>query len=135
MENQPRKGLEIDQLYQSFINHSQSMLKMEVKVDNKAYQGDINSLKLNHQLQQVQFYFNVHHIEEEQNISFAQLKLEGHALTQLESHMDTLRLEGDPLVTKWEDFEIIIKSQFYPMGIQNTSGSSGTTLGRSMGRV
>ena len=41
------------------------MLKMEVKVDNKEYQGEINALKLNHWLQQVQFYFSVHHIEEE----------------------------------------------------------------------
>jgi hypothetical protein len=30
--------------------------------------------------------------------------------------METLRLEGDPPVTKWEDFKTLIKSQFYPIG-------------------
>jgi hypothetical protein len=30
--------------------------------------------------------------------------------------METLRLEGDPLVTRWEDFKTLIKSQFYPIG-------------------
>jgi hypothetical protein len=42
------------------------------------------------------------------------LKLEGHALTQ-EIHTKTLRLEGDSLVTMWEDFKTLIKSQFYPI--------------------
>jgi hypothetical protein len=55
-------------------------------------------------------------IDEEKKISFSRLKLEGHALTWWESHMETLRLEGDPLVTKWEDFKTLIKSQFYPIG-------------------
>jgi hypothetical protein len=30
--------------------------------------------------------------------------------------METLRLEGDPPVTMWEDFKTLIKSQFYPIG-------------------
>jgi hypothetical protein len=30
--------------------------------------------------------------------------------------METLRLEGDPPVTRWEDFKTLIKSQFYPIG-------------------
>ena len=25
-------------------------------------------------------------------------------------------MEGDPLVTRWEDFKTLIKSQFYPIG-------------------
>ena len=29
--------------------------------------------------------------------------------------METLRLEGEPPVTKWEDFKTLIKSQFYPI--------------------
>jgi hypothetical protein len=43
------------------------------------------------------------------------LKLEGHALTRWEIHTKTLRLEGEPLVTIWEDFKTLIKSQFYPI--------------------
>jgi hypothetical protein len=49
----------------------------------------------NHWLQQIEVYFSVHHIEEEEKISFARLKLEGHALTLWEIHTDTHRLEGD----------------------------------------
>jgi hypothetical protein len=30
--------------------------------------------------------------------------------------METLRLEGDLLVTRWEDFKTLIKSQLYPIG-------------------
>jgi hypothetical protein len=29
--------------------------------------------------------------------------------------METLRLEGDPPVTRWENFKTFIKSQFYPI--------------------
>jgi hypothetical protein len=47
---------------------------MEVKVG-------INALNLNHWLQQLEVYFSVHNIDEEQEISFSQLKLEGNAST------------------------------------------------------
>jgi hypothetical protein len=58
---------------------------MEAKVDIKPYQGEIDALKLNDWLQQLEFYFNVHHIDEEQKIIFTRLKLEGHALKNLRS--------------------------------------------------
>jgi hypothetical protein len=54
---------------------------MEAKVEINPYQCEIDELKLNHWLQQLEFYFSVHLIDEEKNISFARLKLEGHALT------------------------------------------------------
>jgi len=54
---------------------------MEVKVDIDPYQGEINVVKLNNYLQQVEVYFSVHNIDEEQRILFSRLKLEGHALT------------------------------------------------------
>ena len=50
-------------------------------MDINPCQGEIDALKLNHWLQQLEVYFSVHHIDEAQNISFARLKLEGHALT------------------------------------------------------
>jgi hypothetical protein len=83
---------------------------MEVKVDIKPYQGDINTLKLNHWSQQLEVYFSIDHIDEGQKISLARLKLEGHALNWWKSHTDTLSLEGDPLVTRWEDLKTLIKS-------------------------
>jgi len=88
---------------------------MEEKVNIKTYQGDLNALKVNHLYKQLEFYVSINHIYEENNISFATLKLEGHALTWWEIHTETLRLEGDPLVTRWENFKTIIKSQFYPI--------------------
>jgi hypothetical protein len=80
------KESEKEQLSSSVVNPSQSLFKMEVKVDINPYQGEIDALKLNHWLQQLEVYFSVHHIDEEQNISFARLKLEGHALTWWEIH-------------------------------------------------
>jgi hypothetical protein len=43
---------------------------MEVKVDIKTKQSEINAVKLNNWLQLLEVYFNVHHIEEEKNIFF-----------------------------------------------------------------
>jgi hypothetical protein len=54
---------------------------MEAKVYINPYQGEIDALKLNHWLQQIEVYFSFHHIDEKQKISFARLKLECHALT------------------------------------------------------
>jgi len=54
---------------------------MEAKVNIKQYQGEINVIKLNNWLQQLEGYFSLHNIEEEHNISLVRLKLEGHALT------------------------------------------------------
>jgi len=85
-------------------------------VDTNPYQGHINALKHNHWLQQLEVYFIIHHIDEEQHILFARLKLEGHALTWWEIHTETLRMEGDPLVTRWEELKTIMNSQFYTIG-------------------
>jgi hypothetical protein len=54
---------------------------MEVKVDIIPYECEIDALKMSHWLQQLEVYFSIHHIDEEHNISFVRLKLEGHALT------------------------------------------------------
>jgi hypothetical protein len=83
------------------MNPSYSLFKMEEKLDINPYQGDIDALKMSHWLHQLEVYFIVHHIDEEKNISFTRLKLEGHALTWWEIHMETLRLKGDLKVTRW----------------------------------
>jgi hypothetical protein len=54
---------------------------MVEKVDINPYQGEIDALKLNHWLQEIEVYFNVNHIDEEKNKSFSSLKLEREALT------------------------------------------------------
>ena len=54
---------------------------MEEKVEKNPYQSEINALKLNHWLQQLEFYFRIHHKDKGKKISFSRLKLEDHALT------------------------------------------------------
>ena len=83
IENRPKKEPRKDQPSLSAMN--QSLFKMEEKLDIKPYHGEIDALKLNHWLQQLEFYFNIHQIEEGKNISFTGLKLEGHAFTWWES--------------------------------------------------
>ena len=95
------------------MNKSQPLFKMEAKVYINSYHNEIDALKLNHWLQQLEVYFNIHQIEEEQHIPFAWMKLEGHAFTWWERHMETLRLEGDPLMTMCEEFKTLINSPFY----------------------
>jgi hypothetical protein len=76
----------------------------------------IDFIKLNHWLQQLEVYFSVQNIDKEYKIPFSRLKLEGHALSWWEIHMETLKLEVDPLITKWGVFKTLIKSQFYHVG-------------------
>jgi hypothetical protein len=121
-----RKESEKEQPSSSVVNPSQSLFKMEAKVDIKPYQGEINALEMNHWLQQLEFYFSVHTIDKGKKISFDRLKLEGNALTSRESHRKTLRLEGDQ-VTRWEDFKTLIKYQFYPIEYIEDPGPCGTT--------
>lgn len=61
-ENQPKKESRKDQPSSSVMN--QSLFKMEAKIDIKLYQDEIDALKWNHWLQQVEVYFSVHQIEE-----------------------------------------------------------------------
>jgi hypothetical protein len=112
-ENESWKESGKEHLSLSGMNPSQSLFNMEAKVDIHPYQGEVDVLKMNHWLQQLEFYFSVHHIDEEHKISFARLKLEGHALTWWERYTKTLRMVGDPPVTIWEEFKTLIKSQFY----------------------
>jgi hypothetical protein len=68
------------------VNPPESLFNMEAEVDIIPYQGEIDALKLNHWLQQLEVYFSIHHVDEGHKISFSRLKLEGHTLTWWESH-------------------------------------------------
>jgi hypothetical protein len=115
LEKKSRKEPKKEKPSSIAIIPSQYLFKMEVKVYIKPYQGEINVLKLNDWLNKLEVYFSVHNIDEDKNISFSQLKLEGQALTWWEIHVDTLGLEGDLLVNKWEDLKTLIKSQVFPI--------------------
>jgi hypothetical protein len=75
-------------------------------------------LKLNQWLQQLEVYFSVHEVSGAQRISFAHLKLEGHALTWWESDAIARRLGNEPPMIDWEVFKDMIKSHFYPIGYE-----------------
>ena len=58
MEKEPKK----ERPSSNVITYFQSLFKVEVKVEIKPYQGDIDVVKLNQWLQQLKVYFNVHNI-------------------------------------------------------------------------
>jgi hypothetical protein len=50
-----------------------------------SYVREVDAIRLNQWLQQMEFYYNVHELIGKQNIYFARLKLEIHALAWWES--------------------------------------------------
>jgi hypothetical protein len=64
----------------------------------------------------MEVYFNMHEVTRNQKIYFSWLKLEGDALTWWESHTVRRELANEPLVTHWEVFNDMMKSQFHPIG-------------------
>ncbi len=67
-KNHSKKEPKKDQPILSHVN--QSLFKIEEKIILKLYHGEIDALKFNHWLQQMEFYFSVHQIEEGHKISF-----------------------------------------------------------------
>jgi hypothetical protein len=68
LEKESKKELEKEKSCSSTITPSQTLFKMEAKVDINPYQREIDVVKLNHWLQQLEVCFNVHDIDEEHNI-------------------------------------------------------------------
>jgi hypothetical protein len=69
---------------------------VEAKVDIKPYIKEVDVIRLNQWLQQMEVYFNVHEVTRKQNIYFSRLKLEGHALTWWESDTISKALGNEP---------------------------------------
>jgi len=65
-----KKDLEKDKPSSNANTPSQPLFKMEVKVDIKPYQGEIDATKFNHLLEQLEVYFCVHNIDEGHKNSF-----------------------------------------------------------------
>jgi hypothetical protein len=91
---------------------------VEAKVDIKPYAREVYVIRLNQWLQQMEVYFNVHKITGKQNISFAQLNIEGRALAWWESDAVIRLLGNEPPMNNWEVFKDMIKSNFYPIGYE-----------------
>jgi len=88
---------------------------VEAKVDIKPYVREVDSIKLNHWPQKMEVYFSVHDLIKKQNIAFAWLKLEDHALGSWESDPTRRELQNDPPVIDWEVFKDMIEAHFYPI--------------------
>jgi hypothetical protein len=100
----------------SLPSSSNIPFKVEEKLEIPMYDGQVNVEKLNSWLKQLEVYFGLYQIKETQHISFSHLKMSRHALLWWESYVDALRIGKNPMVTKWEDFKALLKSQFYPIG-------------------
>jgi hypothetical protein len=63
LEKESRKDPKKEKPSSSENSPSQSLFKMEEKVDIKPCQCDIDVVNLNHWLEQLEVYFSVHHME------------------------------------------------------------------------
>jgi hypothetical protein len=77
----------------------------------------------------------VHNVGEEKKTLFSPLKLEGYSQSWWEIYTKTLRLEGDPLVTKWEVFKNSIKPKFYTIKYEEEQRFIDTTTDIIKGKV
>jgi hypothetical protein len=91
---------------------------VEEKVDIKPYTRELDAIRMNQWIHHMEVYFSVYEVTTKQNISFARLKLEVHALTWWESDAVSRALGNEPPVTEWEVFKDMIKSHFYPIGYE-----------------
>ena len=78
------------------------------------YDGQVNAEVLSSWSKQLEVYFVLYQIEEAQHIYFFYLIIE-HALLWSENYVDALRIRNKNKVMKWEDFNALMKSQFYPI--------------------
>jgi hypothetical protein len=58
---------------------------MKNKAEIKTYGGKVYALKLNYFLQQLEVYFNVYNMQEDNKIFFARVKPKNHAQNSLEN--------------------------------------------------
>ncbi|GLJ17761.1 hypothetical protein SUGI_0309970 [Cryptomeria japonica] len=91
---------------------SDKLFKAEVKLDMQLCDAENSSKKLDQWVYQIEVYFNFHHLSPQQ-ISFARLKLVGHALTWYESYAHFLKIRKVVLVVKWEDLISLLQKHFY----------------------
>jgi hypothetical protein len=59
-----KEDLKLEKVSSSSTSY-QSSFKLEAKVDIKPYEGEVNTIKPNHRLQQLEVYFIMHNVNEE----------------------------------------------------------------------
>jgi hypothetical protein len=110
------------------------LLKLDVKFALPMFNGDANLEKLDNWIQQVDVYFRVRHIgEEEVKVQLASLRLEGTALVWWESKLQDKSKCGK-LLSSWSDFKTEIRKQFFPLGYLHKAMMEWQTFRQSKGQ-
>lgn len=94
--------------------------KVETKVDNPTFGGEVYVEKVNNWLKQLEVYFQIHGVVNDvDKISFVRLNMSEHALVWWEIHVETLNHEYLSEISSLNEFKELLRDQFYPLGHQN----------------
>jgi hypothetical protein len=120
-------------------NHKSSfkkpILNLDVKFSLPMFNGDANPEKLDNWIRQVEVYFCVQHIDEEEvKVKLASLWLEGTALIWWESKLHDKSTCGN-LRSSWLEFKSAIRTKFYPLGYLHKAMMEWKTLRQSKGQT
>lgn len=90
--------------------------KLQANFQIPSYVGELDPEKLDGWLKTLEVYFSTKAYTELHKVSFARLKLGGHALTWWEAHTSGLSTNNEPPVSSWIQFSTALRNQFYPIG-------------------
>nr|CAD1835497.1 unnamed protein product [Ananas comosus var. bracteatus] len=88
--------------------------KVEAKFEIPNYNGIVDAEKLDVWLDQLETYFDLYNYSNAEKVTFAKLKLVGHALTWWKATLQTSANED----FTWSLFKRLICQEFYPMGYE-----------------
>lgn len=98
------------------IYFKKPLLQLDVKFSLLVFNGDANPKNLDNWIRQVEVYFHVQHIDEEETkVQLASLRLEGTTLVWWERKLQDKSKCGN-LLSSWSEFKSTIRKQFYPLG-------------------
>jgi hypothetical protein len=88
------------------------LLKLDVKFYLPMFNGDVNPIKIDNWIRQVEVYCRVQHIDEEEvKVQLDSLQLEGIALVWWERKLQDIS-KCDNLLSSWLEFKSVIRKQF-----------------------
>jgi hypothetical protein len=92
------------------------LLKFDVNFSLPMFNGDFNPENLDNWIRQLEVYYRVHHIEEEEvKVKLAYVRLEGTTLVWWERKLQDISKCGN-LLSSWSEFRSRIRKKFYPLG-------------------
>ncbi|CAL8137533.1 unnamed protein product [Prunus armeniaca] len=94
---------------------SMNGLKIDVKIDIPANDGEINTEKLDNWIDQLETYYTIYEYNNRQKINVATLKLTKNALTWWKAYNKRYSIT----TMTWKKFKRAIRKQFYPVGFED----------------